>query len=177
MPGLFSTSRPGSHLAQRAFDFIAQAMTRGDRLGHSWRAGKLKFPGLASDFAAMIRAALALYEATGERAYLEQALAWQHALDATTPMPRPAAIISPRPTPKDWCIRPAATTDEATPNPNAVAAQNLVRLAVLAGDDRWREQGRPADRRHRAGRRRTIFTCTWRCSMPSICGCARPRSW
>ena len=49
----------------RAFDFIARAMTRGDRLGHSWRDGRLLFPGLASDFAAMIRAALALYEATG----------------------------------------------------------------------------------------------------------------
>ncbi len=51
-------------IAKRAFDFIAQSMTRGDRLGHSWRAGQLKFPGLASDFAAMIRAALALYEAS-----------------------------------------------------------------------------------------------------------------
>src|SRR5208282_6010897 len=51
-------------IAQRAFAFIARAMTRGDRLGHSWRDGQLKFPGLASDFAAMIRAALALYEAT-----------------------------------------------------------------------------------------------------------------
>ena len=58
-------------LAQRAFDFIARAMTRGDRLGHSWREGKLKFPGLASDFAAMIRAALALYEATGRRVPLK----------------------------------------------------------------------------------------------------------
>jgi uncharacterized protein YyaL (SSP411 family) len=29
--------------------------------------------------------------------------------------------------------------DDATPNPNAIAAQNLVRLAVLAGDDAWRE--------------------------------------
>jgi len=37
-------------------------------------------------------------------------------------------------------IRPAATTDEATPNHNAVAAQNLIRLAVLAGDDAWREK-------------------------------------
>ena len=57
-------------------------MTRGDRLGHSWRDGRLLYPGLASDFACMIRAALALYEATGERRYLEQALAWQRALDA-----------------------------------------------------------------------------------------------
>ena len=42
-------------------------MTKGDRLGHSWRAGRLLYPGLASDFAQMIRAALALYEATGQR--------------------------------------------------------------------------------------------------------------
>ena len=34
-------------LAARAFDFIASAMTRGDRLGHSFREGKLKFPGLS----------------------------------------------------------------------------------------------------------------------------------
>ena len=47
-------------MAQRAFRFVAHAMTRGDRLGHSWRQDQLKFPGLASDFAAMIRAALAL---------------------------------------------------------------------------------------------------------------------
>jgi hypothetical protein len=35
-------------------------------------------------------------------------------------------------------LRPHSTQDDATPNPNAVAAQNLVRLAVLAGDDKWR---------------------------------------
>ena len=56
-------------------------MTQGDRLGHSWREGKLLVPGLASDFAAMIRAALSLYEATGERSYLEQALVWQDSFD------------------------------------------------------------------------------------------------
>ena len=63
--------RPGwLTLAKRAFDFVAQQMVQSktdQRLGHSWRDGKLLFPGLASDFAAMIRAALALYEATGER--------------------------------------------------------------------------------------------------------------
>ena len=37
-------------------------------------------------------------------------------------------------------LRPHSTVDDATPNPNAVAAQNLVRLAVLAGDERWRAQ-------------------------------------
>ena len=37
-------------------------------------------------------------------------------------------------------VRPAATTDDATPNPNAIAAQNLIRLAALTGDIAWREQ-------------------------------------
>ncbi|MGH6664344.1 MAG: thioredoxin domain-containing protein, partial [Pseudolabrys sp.] len=40
----------------------------------------------------------------------------------------------------DLLLRPHATQDDATPNPNAVAAGNLVRLAVLAGDDQWRAQ-------------------------------------
>src|SRR6516225_7143114 len=58
-------------MTARAFLFVDAKMTHGDRLGHSWRAGKLLVPGLASDHAAMIRAALALHEATGEHAHLE----------------------------------------------------------------------------------------------------------
>jgi hypothetical protein len=124
-------------MAQRAFDFIARAMTRGDRLGHSWREGKLKFPGLASDFAAMIRAALALYEATGRQSYLDRALEWQRALDRDYADAATGTYYLTAADAEGLVIRPAATTDEATPNHNAVAAQNLVRLAVLAGDDRW----------------------------------------
>src|SRR5688572_4184197 len=60
--GIVLNERGWIELAARAFDFIARAMTRGDRLGHSWREGRLLFPGLASDYAAMIRGALALYE-------------------------------------------------------------------------------------------------------------------
>ena len=37
-------------------------------------------------------------------------------------------------------LRPHSTQDDATPNPNAVAAQNLVRLAVLAGRDSLRQK-------------------------------------
>ena len=125
-------------LAKRAFDFIAKEMTRGNRLGHSWREGKLLFPGLSSDFAAMIRAALALYEATGARAYLEQALTWQRALDTHYADPDTGGYYLTADDASDLLLRPHSTVDDATPNPNAVAAGNLVRLAVLAGDDQWR---------------------------------------
>jgi uncharacterized protein YyaL (SSP411 family) len=127
-------------IAKHAFDFIALTMTNADRLGHSWRAGRLLFPGLASDFAAMIRAALALHEATGERSYLEQALAWQRAFDAHYADPDTGGYYLSADDADDLLLRPHATADDATPNPNAVAAQNLVRLAVLAGDEQWRQQ-------------------------------------
>jgi uncharacterized protein YyaL (SSP411 family) len=127
-------------LASRAFDFVAQTMTRGDRLGHSWRHGKLKFPGLASDYAAMIGAALALYEATGRASFLDHALQWQHALDRDYSDADLGTYYLTAADAEGLVIRPAATTDEATPNHNAVAAQNLIRLAMLAGDDTWRDK-------------------------------------
>ncbi|AXK82455.1 thioredoxin domain-containing protein [Pseudolabrys taiwanensis] len=125
-------------MAKRAFAFIAQSMTRGDRLGHSYRDGKVLFPGLASDFAAMIRAALALYEATGEKTYREQALTWQNAFDAHYSDNETGAYYLTADDATDLLLRPHSTSDDATPNPNAVAAGNLLRLAVLAGDDAFR---------------------------------------
>src|SRR6478736_2835129 len=127
-------------MARRAFDFIARTMTKGDRLGHSWREGKLLFPGLASDFAAVIRAALALYEATGERRYLDHALAWQSAFDTHYADPDTGGYYLSADDASDLLLRPHSTSDDATPNPNAVAAQNLVRLSVLAGNDTWRQK-------------------------------------
>jgi uncharacterized protein len=124
-------------MARRAFEFIAGAMTRGDRLGHSWRDGKLLFPGLASDSAAMIRAALALFEATGERPYLARATAWQAAFDRHHAHPDGGYYLTADDA-EGLVVRPFVTHDDATPNPNGVAAQNLVRLATLTGDDHWR---------------------------------------
>ena len=53
-------------LARDAYDFVMRVMARGDRIGHSARLGRVSHPGLSSDAAAMIAAALSLFEATGE---------------------------------------------------------------------------------------------------------------
>jgi uncharacterized protein len=127
-------------MAARAFRFVASEMTRGDRLGHSWREGKLLFPGLASDYAAMIRAALALYEATGEANYLERAVSWQEALDRHYASSETGGYFLTADDAQDLVVRPSATSDDATPNANALAAQNLLRLSVFTGNDAWHEQ-------------------------------------
>jgi uncharacterized protein YyaL (SSP411 family) len=126
--------------AARAFLFIDAKMSHGERLGHSWREGRLLFPGLASDHAAMIRAALALHEATGEGGYLERAIAWQATLDRHYANPDTGGYFLTANDAEGLVVRPNSTADEATPNPNAVAAQNLVRLALFTGQDAWRAQ-------------------------------------
>jgi uncharacterized protein YyaL (SSP411 family) len=88
----------------------------------------------------MIRAALALYEATGEGGYLARALAWQRAFDTHYANPQNGGYYLTAADAEGLVVRPGATSDDATPNPNALAAQNLVRLATLAGDAQWREK-------------------------------------
>jgi len=127
-------------MAARAFVCVATNMSRGDRLGHSWRSGKLLYPGLASDHANMIRAALALHEATGEGSYLERALAWQSALDRHYVNRDTGGYFLTADDAEGLVVRPNSTADEATPNPNSVAAHNLLRLAVVSGQDTWRTQ-------------------------------------
>ena len=127
-------------MAARAFLFVDAKMAHGDRLGHSWRAGKLLVPGLASDHAGMIRAALALHEATAEHAHLERALAWQATLDRHYANPDNGGYFLTADDAAGLVVRPNATTDDATPNPNAVAAQNLIRLAVFTGQHAWRDK-------------------------------------
>ncbi|MGH6788530.1 MAG: thioredoxin domain-containing protein [Pseudolabrys sp.] len=125
-------------MAQRAFDFIVEMMTKVDLVGHSWRQYKLLLPGLASDYAAMIRAALALYEALGKPIYLDLALTWQRAFDRHYANADNGGYYLSADDATDLLLRPHSTADDATPNPNSVAAQNLVRLAVYAGDEQWR---------------------------------------
>jgi uncharacterized protein len=126
-------------LAARAFRFVAESMTRDDRLGHSWREGRLVFPGLSSDYGAMIRAAIALHQATGEGAYLDRAIAWSAALQRHHADPAGGYFLSADDA-EGLIVRLNVTIDDAIPNPNALQAQNLVRLALLAGDDSFRER-------------------------------------
>ncbi len=126
-------------MADRAFRFITGPMARGDRLAHSWRDNKSVFPGLATDYADMITAALALHAATLEPGYLATAeklaatLRSHHRDDAT-----PGYFLSADDA-EALIVRPRSVTDEATPSANSVMAQNLVRLWHLTGTDAYRE--------------------------------------
>jgi uncharacterized protein len=65
-------------------------------------------------------------------------LAWQRALDAHYADADSGGYYLTADDAGDLLLRPHSTADDATPNANAVAAGNLVRLAVLTGDSAWR---------------------------------------
>jgi uncharacterized protein YyaL (SSP411 family) len=71
---------------------------------------------------------------------LEQALRWQRSFDAHYSHPGNGGYFLTADDAEGLVVRPASTSDDATPNPNAIAAQNLVRLAALTGDPAWRER-------------------------------------
>jgi uncharacterized protein YyaL (SSP411 family) len=131
-------------LARRAFEFVRNNMTHGDqgagRLGHSWRAGQLLIPGLASDYAAMIRAALALFEAEGRQDDLSCAIEWQRSLDQHYADHEHGGYYLTANDAEALVVRPHSTIDDAIPNHNGLIAQNLVRLATLSGDNQFRTQ-------------------------------------
>jgi uncharacterized protein YyaL (SSP411 family) len=127
-------------LARTAFARITASMSSPDgahRLGHSWRADKLVVPGLASDYAAMTRAALALFEATGETDYLAQAIRWQRTLDHHYADAETGSYFLTADDAEGLIVRPHSSVDDAIPNHCGLIAQNLVRLAHLSGDAFW----------------------------------------
>ncbi|MBB3020999.1 hypothetical protein FHR70_004089 [Microvirga lupini] len=118
-------------LAQRAYRFISVTMSRDNRLGHSWRGGSLIFPGFALDHAAMMRAALALHEATSDTAYLRDAEKWRDVLLREFMVRETGCLAMTAQGADPLVVRPQPTHDEAVPNANGVFTEALVRLAQI----------------------------------------------
>jgi uncharacterized protein YyaL (SSP411 family) len=125
---------------KESFAFVQDKMTAEDgRLYHSWCDGR-RHPGTLDDYAAMSRAALALYQATGEAAYLAQAEEWvevlrRHHHDAE----RQGYYFTPDDAP-GLITRIRTAFDNATPSGNGMMLEVLAALYFLTGKAGYREQ-------------------------------------
>ncbi|MCY4394355.1 MAG: thioredoxin domain-containing protein [Rhodospirillaceae bacterium] len=125
-------------LAAGAFDFVLDEMTLntdsgGDRLVHSWRAGKGAHPATAEDYASLIRAALTLFEATGEDRYLDRAGRWTGTIDRHFLDPVNGGYFLAADDVPGLLVRAKSVHDNATPSSNGLMVHNLVRLGLLTG--------------------------------------------
>jgi uncharacterized protein YyaL (SSP411 family) len=128
--------------AAAAFDFIVDKMAQPDgRIAHAYRGGKISAAGLLEDQAAMIRAALALYEATGEARRLAQALkilaaAEQRFSDSAGAFFSTASDAADLPAGAGF--RSRNVMDGPTPSGIGLMAENFARLYHLTGGDEYR---------------------------------------
>ncbi|MEP3276464.1 MAG: thioredoxin domain-containing protein [Stappiaceae bacterium] len=125
-------------MAQRAFRFIQEKMKKGDLYGHSWRKDILLYPGQLSDQAAVIHAALGLYQATFDTDYLEVAKLTLEELLPAYRDEQGGGFFMTAAEADDLILRPKYCHDDAVPNANGLLAMELVRLYHLTGEENYR---------------------------------------
>jgi uncharacterized protein len=123
-------------LATSAFEFIRRQMSGPDhRLLHSWRAGHARHPASVDDYANLCRAALALYEATGNGEFLIQARDWVTILDRYYWDSAGGGYFFAANDTEGLVARPKTAADSAVPAGNGTLVGVLSKLAMLTGED------------------------------------------
>jgi uncharacterized protein len=125
--------------AVRNANFVLTAMRSGGRLQRTWKGGEAKLNGYLEDHAMVALALVAVYEATFERRWLDEARALA---DVMLALFWDDAIEGFYDTGKDHealIVRPRNLYDNAVPCGSSVAIEALLRLALLLGEPRYED--------------------------------------
>jgi uncharacterized protein YyaL (SSP411 family) len=127
--------------ARRAWRFVMDTMRDEDgRLFHSWRLGKRLHRGTLDDYANMARAGIALFEATGETRYLDEAKSLIAVLDRHFSDTDGGGYFITADDAADLIVRNKHCHDNAAPAGNGTLVGVFARLWIVEGDDTWRDK-------------------------------------
>jgi uncharacterized protein YyaL (SSP411 family) len=146
--------------AERAFAFVSTRMIFGVRLLHSYRAGEAKAPATATDYANMIKAALALASVTSNVDYLNRARAWTELLDHHYWAEGHGGYYLAADDTGDLIVRTINALDDATPNANGIMVSNLMALYLWTGEERYRDRAEGIVRGFGGDVARNVFSHT-----------------
>ena len=128
--------------ARTAFAAVVRDLSAGDRLHHAFRAGRARHGAVLDDYATMIRAALALFEATMDKPYLARAERWADSVATHYHDPVNGAYFYSADDAEALIARTRTVVDNAIPAGNGVMTQNFARLYLLTGEERYRDRAR-----------------------------------
>ncbi len=128
------------NLAEDAFGVIETKLVKSGRLYHSCREGVLGPPAMIDDFAALIGAAIALYSATGKKAFLKRAKAWSVEAEKNLRDKKAGGFFVSGLQDPPLVARPKSIFDNATPSGNGLMIGNYHRLYCLTGREGYREK-------------------------------------
>jgi hypothetical protein len=130
--------------AERNAEFVLVELRRGERLLRSWKDGRARLTAYLEDYAAYADGLIALYQATFEPRWLTEARALaDQILDRFWDDER-SALFDTAADHERLIVRPRDPFDNATPAGNSLAADVLLRLALLTGQQRYAERAHQA---------------------------------
>ena len=124
--------------AEKNAEFLLSKMlTLSGRLFRSWKAGEAKLNGYLDDYANVADGLLALYQVTGNIRFFQRArslvdLMLEHFWDQEA-----GGFFYTSNDHEELVVRTKDFTDNATPSGNSAAADVLLRIAKLTGNDRY----------------------------------------
>jgi uncharacterized protein len=122
-------------VAERNGEFVLQHLQRDGRLLRSWKDGDARIGGFLEDYAFFIDGLLALYRATLNGRWLDEAMRLADVMVAEFGDTDGAGFFDTSANQETPVARPRDLHDGATPSGNSVAADVLLRLGAMTGNE------------------------------------------
>jgi uncharacterized protein len=119
-------------------EFVSNELWRDGRMLRTWKDGRAKLNGYLEDYACYVDGLIALYEATFDSRWIRQAAGIADVMLEQFSDRERGGFFDTGTDHEQLVSRPKDLLDNATPSGNSVAAEALLRLALLTGEDRFR---------------------------------------
>jgi uncharacterized protein YyaL (SSP411 family) len=126
--------------AERNAQFILDSLREGDLLLHVYKDGRAKYAAYLDDYAGVISGLITLYEASGTLRWLEEALTLTEKMIAEFWDGEEGGFFYTGASGEKLIVRTKDYFDNATPSGNSVAAELLLRLSILSGNEDYRRK-------------------------------------
>ena len=127
--------------AGKAANFLLSSMSQADgRLFRSFKDGQARFNAYLEDYAAFVRSLIALYEATFDLRWLGEASRLTRTMIEQFGDAEFGGFFQTGADHETLVIRRKDVMDNAIPSGNSMAAEALLRLAVLTGNNEYRNE-------------------------------------
>jgi len=127
-------------VGERNAEFMLGHLQRDGRLLRSWKDGDARIGGFLEDYAFFIDGLLALYQATLDPRWLDEAMRLADVMVAEFADSDGAGFFDTSVRHETPVARPRDLHDGATPSGNSVAAQVLLRLGAMTGNEEYSDR-------------------------------------
>jgi uncharacterized protein YyaL (SSP411 family) len=124
-------------IAKKNADFILENLTEDDYLLRTWKAGEAKLNAYLEDYANFANGLVELFQVSGETKYLKEAKRLVDLMIAEFWDEENGAFYFTATNHEELLLRSKDFYDNATPSGNSAAADVLLKLAKLVGDERY----------------------------------------